>query len=105
MAKKAGTKVAKAPKTKATKVVKQKKEKKVKDPNAPKRGCSAFIFYSMHRRAGIMKEQPSLNHKEVISEISKEWNALSEKDRAQFNKQAETDKARYTKEKAAYVKK
>lgn len=112
MAKKAGTKntkVAKVAKTakagKAVKVVKAKKEKKVKDPNAPKRACSAFILYSCARRAGIMKEQPSLNHKEVISAISKEWNVLGAAEKEVYNKQAEAEKARYTREMAAYKKK
>ena len=103
MAKKATQKVAKAPKTKAPKAEKTKrKQKKDKDPNAPKRGCSGYIFFSNSRREAVKKENPNIDHKQIIAVISKEWNALSDKDKAPFNKQAEADKARYLKEKAAY---
>lgn len=104
MSKKAASKV-KATKKVEKKEVAKKKEKKVKDPNAPKRGCSAYIFYTQSRRQGLIKEKPSLNHKEIISELSKEWNKLSEKEKAPFVKQAEADKARYKKESDAYNKK
>jgi hypothetical protein len=106
MSKKAAVKatkaVKKAPKKETTR---KRKEKKVKDPNAPKRACSAYIFYSQHRREHLIKEKPSLNHKEVISELSKEWNGLSEADKAPYVKQADADKARYKKESESYNKK
>lgn len=92
----------KAPKKETTR---KRKEKKEKDPNAPKRACSAYIFYSQSRRATLIKEKPSLNHKEIISELSKEWNGLSDNEKAPYVKQAENDKARYKKEVDAYNKK
>jgi len=99
---KKGTKVAKQ--QKAKKEVTKRAAKKEKDPNAPKRACSSYIFYTQARRASLVKEQPNLNNKEVISALSKEWNGLSEADKAPYNKKAEADKARYTKEIAAYKK-
>lgn len=68
---------------------KTKKEKKVKakkDKDAPKRAISAFFFYNKERRPLLAKEQPSLNNKEIISTMSKEWNALSEEKKTPYNK-------------------
>lgn len=90
--------------TKGTKTTKERKKRAKKDPNAPKRACSAYIFYTKHRREPLTKEQPNLDHKQIISTLSKEWNALSESAKAPFNKQAENDKARYKKESASYKK-
>jgi structure-specific recognition protein 1 len=94
----------KAPK-KETTGTKKRKEKKVKDPNAPKRGLAPYIIFTQARRASLTKENPSLNHKEIISAMSKEWNALSESDKAPYVKKAEIDKARYKREMEAYNKK
>lgn len=106
MSKKAGTKAPKQPKSvKAPKGEKKKRAKKEKDPNAPKRGSSAYILYSNSRREALKKEQPSLDHKQIISTLSKEWNGLSESAKAPHVKQAEADKARYNKEKEIYKKK
>mmetsp|Transcript_5199 Transcript_5199/g.5331 ORF Transcript_5199/g.5331 Transcript_5199/m.5331 type:complete len:110 (+) Transcript_5199:616-945(+) len=108
MAKKT-TKATKQPATKVAKKdttgTKKRKTKKDKDPNAPKRACSAYILYSQSRRAALLKEQPKLNYKEVISALSKEWNGLSDAEKGPFNKQADVDKARYKKEADAYKKK
>lgn len=109
MSKKAETKVAKVPKTKSAKndntgEKKKRRTKKKKDPNAPKRGKSPYIFYSSSRREALKTEQPNLDHKMIISVLSKEWNALSEVNRIPFGKMAEVDKARYIKQKEAYIK-
>lgn len=109
MAKKAAIKAPKQPKTKATKKdttgTKKRRVKKEKDPNAPKRGRSAYILYGQSRRAALIKEQPNLDHKQVISVLSKEWNALSAADKAPFDKKAEAEKIKYRKEIEAYKKK
>ena len=94
---------SKAPK-KETTASKKRAEKKVKDPNAPKRALAPYIIFTIDRRAGFTKEHPSLNHKEIISGLSKEWNSLSETAKAPYISKAEADKARYTREMEAYKK-
>lgn len=81
---------------------KKKKEKKLKDPGMPKRACIAYIFYTQDRRNSLIKEKPDLNNKQIISEMSKEWNSLSEKDKEPYVKKAEADKERYKKEMNMY---
>ncbi len=100
--------MAKKAAAKATKVAKKetkRRVKKQKDPNAPKRASSAYILYSSARRASLTKEKPKLDHKQVISELSKEWNALSETDKAPYVKKAEADRQRYLNEMKNYKKK
>ena len=96
-----------AKKAKATPapVKKERKHRAKKDKNAPKRAISAFFFYNKERRPGLIKEQPKLNNKEIISTLSKEWKALSDAQKKPYVQKAEADKARYEKEKAAYIKK
>lgn len=102
MAKKAQTKATKQVKEKKVTKEKSKKTKKDKDPNAPKRACSAYIIYTQERRASLVKEQPKLNNREVIIELSNEWKSLSDSKKAPYLKKAEADKARYKKEIEAY---
>ena len=49
------------------KVVKKKKKKKKKDPNAPKRGLSAFLLYSNANRSRIKEENPEAKFGDIVS--------------------------------------
>ena len=84
----------------AKKSKKEKKEKK--DKNAPKRAISAFFFYQKERREPLKKEKPNLNNKELISQMSVEWNKMKENEKKKYLDLAEKDKKRYEKEKAEY---
>ncbi|EKX72720.1 high mobility group protein, putative [Theileria equi strain WA] len=92
--------------TKAAKTVAKKAKRTKKDPNAPKRALSSYMFFAKEKRAEIIAENPELA-KDVASVgrlIGAAWNALDEKEKAPFEKLAEEDKARYEKEKAEYYK-
>jgi len=82
-----------------------KKEKAKKDPNAPKRGLSAFMYFSNAERPKLKEEQPDLPFGEVGKELGVRWKSISDKDKKQYEDKAAEDKIRYTKEKAAYDKK
>ena len=51
------------------KVVKKKKKKKKKDPNAPKRGMSAFFLYSNANRSRVKEENPEAKFGDLVSMI------------------------------------
>ena len=84
------------------KTKKDKKTKAKKDKDAPKRAISAFFFYNKERRETLKKEQPSLDNKQIIATMSKEWNALSEEKKKPYVEKAEADKKRYEEEKKKY---
>lgn len=86
----------KAKKTTATKT------KKVKDPNAPKRPLSAYMFYAKEQRAAILKKNPGFGVTDVAKELGKQW--ATTKDKSKYEKEAAKDKARYEAAMAKYKK-
>ena len=73
-----------------------------KDPNAPKRGSSGYIFYGKKRRPEIKDEDPGLSFGDITKQIAAEWKELSDKEKKPYLAKAAADKKRYEKEKAAY---
>ena len=81
---------------------KEKKEKKVKkEKTGPKRAKTAYICFVEERRPKVVKENPKLQAKEILSKLGAEWKAMKEADKKKYVDLAEKDKARYNKEKAA----
>lgn len=92
------------PKEKTTRKAKASKAdgKKKKDPNAPKRGLSAYMFFANDMRDKVREENPGIKFGEVGKILGERWKALSEKQRAPYEAKAANDKKRYEDEKAAY---
>jgi len=83
----------------------EKKEKKVKakkDPNAPKRGLSAFMFFAKEERPKVLKDNPSFGVPEVGKELGARWGKLA--DKKKFEALAAKDKSRYEAEMKKYKK-
>merc|ERR1711865_555615 len=101
----------KASKPKASKALAAKKEepkaktKAKKDPNAPKRGLSAFMFFSTDKREDIKAANPGCSFGDVGKFLGEAWAKVDDKAKAKYQKQADNDKVRYEKEKAKYDKK
>lgn len=79
-----------------------KQGKKKKDPNAPKRALSAYLYFCNDNRASCQKKNPNAKITEIASLLAVQWKACPDKKRAIYNKQAEDDKARYLAEMEAY---
>ncbi|KAF2280266.1 uncharacterized protein EI97DRAFT_455174 [Westerdykella ornata] len=90
------------PKTRRTKASKAESGKKKKDPNAPKRGLSAYMFFANEQREKVREENPGIKFGEVGKLLGEKWKSLSEKQRAPYDAKAAADKKRYEEEKAAY---
>jgi structure-specific recognition protein 1 len=73
------------------KTLKLKKAVKVKDPNAPKRPRSNYIFFCMENRDRVKSENILVSSKEITNILSVEWNDLS--DKTTWNDKAAKDKA------------
>ncbi|KAH7139402.1 nucleosome binding protein [Dendryphion nanum] len=76
--------------------------KKKKDPNAPKRGLSAYMFFANDQRDKVREDNPGIKFGEVGKLLGEKWKALSEKQRTPYEAKAAADKKRYEEEKAAY---
>jgi hypothetical protein len=84
-------------------VMETKNGKMKKDPNAPKRAMSGFIFFSNHMRPKMKQRHPDITFLELGAEIGKLWRGLSATKRKPYMQLALEDKARYEDEKASYV--
>jgi len=86
----------------APKPKRQRKPKKKKDPNAPKRNQSAFFLYSNANRNRVKAENPDAKFGDIAKLISVEFKALSDHERAKWDKLAAEDKERYQREMEDY---
>ena len=62
----------------------RKRVKKVRDPLAPKRPASAFLLWQNSRREAVRAARPELAYREVVAELSREWQAMGEEAKAPF---------------------
>jgi hypothetical protein len=80
----------------------EKKGRAKKDPNAPKRGLSAYMFFANEQRDNVREENPGVSFGQVGKILGERWKALSDKQRAPYEAKAAADKKRYEDEKQAY---
>ncbi|KAF9889061.1 Non-histone chromosomal protein 6 [Aspergillus nanangensis] len=90
------------PKEKTTRKAKPTTTRKKKDPNAPKRGLSAYMFFANDNRDKVREDNPGITFGQVGKALGEKWKALSDTDRRPYEDKAATDKKRYEDEKASY---
>jgi hypothetical protein len=78
-------------------------QKKKKDPNAPKKASSAYIYFSNSQRASLKEESPDLSSPEIMKELARRWKETTMKQREPFEKVAVAARVSYDTEMAAYV--
>ncbi len=88
----------------------KKESKKKKDPNAPKRAKSSYLFFCEKNRDNVKMELENPTPTEVTRELGNRWqdltSDLSAKARREINEYvnlAAKDKERYTEEMASYT--
>ncbi|KAL8647232.1 MAG: hypothetical protein Q9210_005682 [Variospora velana] len=94
------------PKEKATRKTKASKAesggKRKKDPNAPKRGLSAYMFFANDNRDSVREENQGITFGQVGKVLGEKWKALNAKQREPYEAKAKADKERYEREKVSY---
>ena len=90
-------------KAKKGKSPKGKAKRAKKDPNAPKRALSAYMFFSAAKRAEIMEANPDFGVTDVAKALGERWKTVSDEEKAVYQQQADEDKARYERDMAAYT--
>jgi len=83
---------------------KRKTSRKKKDPDAPKRSLSAYMFFANENRDIVRAENPGITFGQVGKLLGEKWKALSAEDKAPYESKADADKRRYEKEKTEYAK-
>jgi hypothetical protein len=56
--------------------------KKLKDPDAPKRAASSYIFFQNDLRQELRKQHPEISAAEVMARVSKQWAELTREQKA-----------------------
>lgn len=79
------------------------KKKAKRDPNAPKRGMSAFMLFSNDHRNKIKVENPEATFGEIGRKLGEAWKKLTDKQKQVYTNKAEADKQRYTTEMETYT--
>ncbi|CAJ1896816.1 unnamed protein product [Cylindrotheca closterium] len=79
--------------------------KKKKDPNAPKRGTTSFMYFSSEMRPKIKEENPDISFGDTGKELGARFRALSPEEKKKYEDMAAEDKIRYKGEMDAYKKK
>ncbi|KZS95401.1 hypothetical protein SISNIDRAFT_452003 [Sistotremastrum niveocremeum HHB9708] len=90
------------PKRKAAEKVEKARSSKKKDPNAPKRALSAYMFFSQDWRERIKTENPDAGFGEVGKLLGAKWKELDESEKKPYIERAAKDKQRAEEEKADY---
>mmetsp|Transcript_23542 Transcript_23542/g.35608 ORF Transcript_23542/g.35608 Transcript_23542/m.35608 type:complete len:393 (+) Transcript_23542:110-1288(+) len=85
---------------------KNKGKKTKKDPEAPKRPMSAYMYFTMEKRESVAKNNPESPVTEISKILGEMWTVTKGKKgkngTKKFDDMAAKDKARYEEEKAAY---
>eukprot|EP01123_Difflugia_compressa_P010408 TRINITY_DN379_c0_g1_i8.p1 TRINITY_DN379_c0_g1~~TRINITY_DN379_c0_g1_i8.p1 ORF type:complete len:221 (-),score=64.06 TRINITY_DN379_c0_g1_i8:257-919(-) len=78
------------------------KKKKKKDPNAPKKPATAYMFYSKEQRLVLQEKHKGIKFGDLSKKISASWKELTDEDKKPYVKQHEEDKDRYNNEMENY---
>ncbi|KAI5830367.1 hypothetical protein K523DRAFT_239947, partial [Schizophyllum commune Tattone D] len=73
-----------------------------KDPNAPKRALSAYMFFSQDWRERVKAENPDASFGELGKILGAKWKEMDDDEKKPYVEKAAKDKERAEADKAAY---
>lgn len=79
------------------------KAKTKKDPTAPKKWKSSFIFFCLDKRTDVKSANPTASAVQVSTILGEKWQALSDREKKKYETQSAQDKVRYEEEMKSYV--
>jgi structure-specific recognition protein 1 len=82
--------------------IKKGKKKAKKDPEAPKRTTSSYMYFAIDKRESVTKKQANTPPTEIMKILVEMWNKLDKGKNGikKYDDLAAEDKARYESEKA-----
>ncbi|CCF59196.1 hypothetical protein KAFR_0G01620 [Kazachstania africana CBS 2517] len=86
-----------------TKDTKKRTQRRKKDPNAPKRALSAYMFFANENRDIVRSENPDVTFGQIGRILGERWKALNAEDKEPYEAKAAADKKRYESEKELYM--
>lgn len=79
-------------------------KKPAKDPNAPKRPSTPWIFFYSDQVRPMKSQHPDKSTKEICSLLGQKWQKMTKKQKKKYEDLAAKDRERYATEKEAYDK-
>ncbi|KAI9449483.1 hypothetical protein BJY52DRAFT_248049 [Lactarius psammicola] len=76
--------------------------KKIKDPDAPKRAASSYLFFQNDLRQELRKQHPDISAAEVMTRVSKQWAEMTREQKAPYERLQAEAKLKWEAEKRAY---
>ena len=56
--------------------------RKARDPDAPKRAASSYLFFQNDLRQELRKQHPDISSAELMTRVSKQWAAMTPEQKA-----------------------
>lgn len=84
---------------------KKNENKKNKDPNAPKKPLSAYMFFCQENRPKVLEENKDIKATDVMKELGERWSKIKDNTKAvtPYKKKAEKAKEEYQKAMDGYT--
>jgi len=82
-----------------------RRKTKGKDPDAPKRACGAYVYFTNEMRDVVIKDFPGIKFIEMGRVLGERWRNLSVEEKKRFEEMANEDKLRYQQELKEYTSK
>ena len=83
---------------------KSKKKRAKRDPNAPKKAKTSFLYFAEVQRPLLKHEHPSMSFADIGKEIGARWQKLSPSEKQSYVDKSEQDKLRYDRERNLFQK-
>lgn len=80
----------------------KKTQRRKKDPNAPKRALSSYMFFANENRDIVRSENPNVTFGQIGKLLGEKWKSLSDEEKKPYDEKAAADKKRYESEKELY---
>lgn len=77
-------------------------KKAKKDPDAPKRPTSSYMYFAKEIRADVVAKNPNAKPTEVTTMMGAMWKEMTAASKKKFEKMAEADRERYAADKSVY---
>lgn len=75
------------------------KKHKKRDPNAPKKALTPYLFFTQENRDKIVKENPGIKFNDIGRKLGEKWKTLSDQEKQPYMEKAQADKVRLNNEK------
>jgi len=76
---------------------------KRKDPNAPKKPRSAYVFFMEKERKVVKEEDATLRPQHIMKVVGEKWAKLTNEEKEDYEEMAKNDRARYLEEMKEYT--